>query len=297
MKTKILMVDDAGSAIELVKSYIEEYEILGAKSGKEMWEVLLNNKPELILMDIILQGEDGYDLARMLSTHERYSEIPVIFISAKNTGKDVLEGLKLDAYDYIKKPFDKFELLARINATLKRKELENRLKERSVRDPLTECFNRKYFYERVKQQISYYLRTETTFSVALIDLDNFKNINDTYGHLAGDYILVEFASLLKSKTRPYDIPVRFGGEEFSILYSDCTKENAAKSIEHIKTALKKSPPVYDGKKIVYTFSCGIAEVTEVNPEKGITFESLIKIADKRMYKGKDAGKDIIMTDS
>jgi len=296
MKKKILMVDDANSTIELVKNYIDEYDVIGVNSGKEMWKVIEECAPELILLDIMMPGEDGFQVASQLSSNEKYCDIPIIFISAKNTGMDVREGLKLDVYDYIKKPFDKFELLARINATLKRKELENKLKDRSVKDALTDCFNRTYFYDRVNQQISYYNRTGTPFSVALIDIDNFKKINDSFGHLTGDFVLIEFASIIKNNIRLYDIPVRFGGEEFAILYTNCEKENAVTSIAHIKNIINTSSRVYEHNKIDFTFSCGIAEVSEARSEKKITFESLIKISDERLYKGKAAGKDAIVFD-
>jgi diguanylate cyclase (GGDEF)-like protein len=291
MNKKILMVDDSNSTIELVKTYIDEYDIIGASCGKEMWEVLEECAPELILLDIIMPGEDGFHLANELSRDERYCDIPIIFISAKNTGKDVLEGLKCDVYDYIKKPFDRFELLARINATLKRKELENKLKDQSVKDSLTDCFNRKYFYNQVKQQISYYNRTNTTFSIALLDIDNFKNVNDTYGHLAGDDVITKFASIIKENIRLYDIPIRFGGEEFAILYPGSDKKEAEKAIYKIKNILASSPPVHEKQKIPFTFSCGIVEIIEVADKNNINFESLIKIADERLYRGKNSGKD------
>lgn len=294
MKTKILMVDDSNSAIELVKSYIDDYEVIGAGSGQEMWEALKENIPELILLDIIMPEEDGFQIAGRLAKNEKYSEIPIIFISAKNTGKDVLEGLKLDVYDYIKKPFDRFELLARINATLKRKELEKKLRDSSVKDYLTDCFNRRYLYDRVSQQISIFNRTRINFTIALIDLDNFKKINDTHGHLAGDHILAEFGSVLKKNVRNYDVPVRFGGEEFAVLYPNSTKEDAAKSIDHIKNIIKGSPPLYEKKEIPFTFSCGIVEAREISGGNNPSFEVLMNIADERLYKGKASGKDSIV---
>lgn len=296
MNKKILMVDDSNSTIELVKTYIEEYEVLGASCGKDMWEALGESTPELILLDIVMPGEDGFQLANDLSRDEKYCDIPIIFISAKNTGRDVMEGLKCDVYDYIKKPFDRFELLARINAVIKRKELENKLKDQSVRDSLTNCFNRKYFYDQVKQQVSLYVRTGTTFSIALIDIDNFKHVNDTYGHLAGDDVITKFASLIKENIRLYDIPIRFGGEEFAVIFPSCIKMDAAKAIIKIKNILQASPPVYNKNKISFTFSCGIVEVVEIKDKAIINFESLIKIADDRLYNGKNSGKDTIITE-
>ncbi len=295
MNKKILMVDDSNSTIELVKTYIEEYDVSGASCGKEMWEYLEDNSPELILLDIIMPGEDGFQLANEISRNEKYCDIPIIFISAKNTGRDVMEGLKCDVYDYIKKPFDRFELLARINAVIKRKELENKLKDQSVKDSLTNCFNRKYFYDQVKQQVSLYVRTGTTFSIALIDIDNFKSINDTYGHLAGDDVITKFSSIIKENIRIYDIPIRFGGEEFAVIFPSCIKTDAAKAIDKIRSIVKETPPVYGKKSISFTFCCGIIEVTEVKDKNNITFESLIKIADDRLYKGKNSGKNIIVT--
>lgn len=294
MPTRVLIVDDSPTIIDLVKGFSTGFEVAGAASGAEMWDFLSREIPDLLLLDILLKEENGIDLARQVLQHDAYADIPIIFVSSKNTGRDVAEGLELGVYDYIKKPFDQPELLARMHSALHRKRLERELREQSIRDALTGVFNRRYFFNRITQQICLCRRLSTTFAVALIDLDFFKKINDTHGHPAGDSVLMHFAATCASTIRPYDIMARYGGEEFTILFPEASREHASTAVARIMKRIAEEEHRYEGTIIGYTFSTGIVDIHDIPAAEQLTFENLLKIADERLYRAKREGRNRIV---
>ncbi len=160
-------------------------------------------------------------------------------------------------------------------------------------DYLTEIYNRRYFFVRVRETMSYIARKGTVSALAIVDIDHFKNINDTYGHQAGDMVLREFAALLKNSLRMYDILARYGGEEFIFFFFDTTREQAAIIMERIKASMQKIIIQHEGQQIKFTFSAGIADTAEL-ADQGMLPEPLISIADKRLYRAKDGGRNKVV---
>lgn len=173
-------------------------------------------------------------------------------------------------------------------------EVENSLREMSIRDPLTNVYNRRYIFERLKEIEEKYRRIEEKFSIAIIDIDRFKLVNDNYGHLAGDFVLKEFSKLISESIRPFDLFGRFGGEEFILVLLNCTKQDAEKRIEGILNQIREKVFGYDNQEIRITFSCGIADNKDF-PNIGI--DKLIDIADRREYKAKDMGRNRIVIEN
>lgn len=173
------------------------------------------------------------------------------------------------------------------------KDYQKQLEELSTRDPLTGLYNRRYYLESLENRLSRVEREMSHLSLAIIDIDFFKKINDTYGHLAGDHVLSEFASLIVSLVRPDDIPTRYGGEEFAIIFSGISAAEAGCIISRIRKSLAETTLTYGGETIRFTFSCGISDTSDFEPNE-IGCEKMITKADERLYRGKNAGRDRIV---
>lgn len=171
-----------------------------------------------------------------------------------------------------------------------RKLIEERILEASIRDPLTNVYNRRYIFDRLKEIKEKYKRKKEVFSVAIVDLDYFKRINDNYGHLAGDFILQEFTKELQKNFRYFDLIGRYGGEEFIIVMVGCSKDKAALRIDKIKNTIEKSKFIYENSSISFTFSCGIADSEEFDE---LILDKFIDKADKRLYRAKSMGRNRI----
>lgn len=170
-----------------------------------------------------------------------------------------------------------------------RKMLEAKLKEIALKDSLTNAYNRWYVFERLDQIIDNYKRVGNPFSIGILDIDLFKKINDTFGHQAGDFILVEFVKLINEDIRSYDILGRYGGEEFILVLPDTSKEDAKKLVKRILDKVKDKVFLYEGNEINLRFSTGIVDSSEINM-KEINTKLLIGIADDRLYTAKKTGR-------
>jgi diguanylate cyclase (GGDEF)-like protein/PAS domain S-box-containing protein len=189
-------------------------------------------------------------------------------------------------------PYGKL-LYASARDITKRLESENKFREMAIKDSLTGIYNRRFILERLENLLSEYKRKKNIFSISIIDLDHFKNINDTYGHQAGDFILKEFSKLISSNLRPYDLQGRYGGEEFLLISEDTTREQARLTIERILEITRNNKFVYNGKEISFTFSCGISDASEIE-DNDISIERLIEKADKKLYKAKKNGRNQVI---
>jgi len=293
----ILLVDDSRVDIVLLTKLLEDYTVLSASCGEEMWHILKREFPSIILMDVVMPGEDGFQIAKKLSSIEKFADIPIIFITSKDTGKDVERGFESGGVDYIKKPFNEIELRARIRSALMKKKQEHLLREQTITDPLTGVHNRRYFFEYLGKIVEHGRRnTRKSYSIALIDIDHFKNINDTLGHQAGDYVLKRLADYLKKSIRPYDLVARYGGEEFIILFKDCNKNESFEVLQRIKDTVDHEQYAFDEARIHVTFSGGIADNREIDQE-AVVAEELVRIADARLYAAKHAGRNRIVIES
>jgi diguanylate cyclase (GGDEF)-like protein/PAS domain S-box-containing protein len=170
---------------------------------------------------------------------------------------------------------------------------EEELLQRSITDPLTQIYNRGYFYERAAQELAKCSRGKSVLSIAIIDIDHFKSVNDSFGHAAGDHVLVELASILKQGFRNYDVLTRYGGEEFGIILTDTRKTEALRILKRIQTRTVNHRFRHAMQSMAITFSCGIADTTEFQP-KELSLDAVIKLADDRLYTGKMQGRNRIV---
>jgi len=294
-KEKILIVDDDSVNLHHLESILSGYNVLSASSPSAMWNILEEEIPDVILLDVIMSGEDGFQIAGRLSGEPHLQDIPIIFISAKDSGKDVADGFEAGGQDYIKKPFESDEVKVRLKSILVRNRERLLLLEHSRLDTLTGIYNRRYFSQRFDEMLAFVRREEIEISVAMLDIDFFKEVNDRHGHQAGDFILRNFAKKLKAEVRPYDICARYGGEEFIYIFLKTLKANAVDIVRRLKEEISGKAYEYREISINVTFSCGISDVSDL-PRDELSAEDLIKIADERLYRAKQAGRNRIVAE-
>lgn len=290
-KDTILVVDDSDIICSIIKGILETptLQIDIAHSGEEGILSAKKLRPTLILLDIIMNGIDGYETCCILKENAETKDIPVIFITGNNDSESVLKGFEVGAADYVSKPFIPEELKARVKVHMQnikiQRELQflmQELKEMAVTDYLTKLYNRRYFMDQLQILVTQY----NNIYLILFDIDNFKKINDTYGHNAGDLVLVTVSNILKLLLREEDILSRWGGEEFMICLPDITKDMAIDYANKLRREVSKYNYDCDGKSFRCTITGGIIEYDRtISPEKNFTH------VDQALYLGKSSGKN------
>lgn len=296
----ILLVDDDPINRELLEARLSSagYRVQSASNGAEALAAAAKCQPDLVLMDIMMPGMSGYDVCRSLKSNPATEAIPVIFISAKTNVTDRVAGLQMGAHDFISKPFFTEELLARVEVALRGKQERDRLREEAGRlqamtltDPLTGLYNRRMLDERLEEEISRSRRYGTPLTCLMIDIDDFKRVNDQLGHATGDLVLKQLAEVLRTCSRAIDVVARYGGEEFAVLLPETCVQGATQAAERMRAQLTRD------------FSCGrVPGVTRITMSVGIarllegdTGADLLSRADCAMYRAKAQGKDRVVS--
>lgn len=292
---RILILDDS----EVESLYLEallkgEFVVILAHNLIDFWAHMAEEPPDLILLDVMQKEISGFELCSQIKRNSEYGVIPVIFVTSLDSATDIERGFEVGGHDYVTKPVMQRELKARMRAALRLKSLEHELRMRSVTDYLTGAYNRRYFFEAVQSNLSYATRMRRNLCIAVLDIDFFKNVNDQFGHEAGDAVLQHFTQTIKGQIRKYDILARFGGEEFVIQFFDCTIGKSIDFLNRICVALQNSVCESGGHAIQYTFSAGVGSLTEISPVDPI--EKLVELADKRLYHAKNTGRNKIVSE-
>src|SRR6056297_1285932 len=229
-KQTILIVDDVTQNIVILNSTLkDDYNTLFAKSGEEALKVAKDNKPDLILLDVMMPGMNGFEVCKELKKNEELKNIPIIFVTALNDSGNESEGLNLCAVDYIRKPYNIDIVKLRVRNHLKMKEYRDELIRLSNTDRLTAIPNRRAIMEAFEREMKLAFRNQQPIGFIMLDIDFFKNYNDNYGHIAGDVTLYTVAQAISdSLKRPTDMVGRYGGEEFLCILPDTDKEGVMK---------------------------------------------------------------------
>lgn len=300
-------MDDTPANIDVLRKTLEPegYNIAIALNG----ELAIKNasifKPDLILLDVMMPGINGFETCRRLKINEQTSQIPIIFITAKTDSEDILEGFNAGGADYITKPFRREEVLARTKAHLdlrslmKQKdsliiELEKvnfQLEHMSRTDPLTGLSNRRDLLQKLSQEEARFKRGQKPFTIILTDIDHFKKVNDTYGHDAGDQVLIKVAQLLKGMIREQDIVSRWGGEEFLVLIPETNLEGGIKLAEKCRTRIQSETIHHNQQEIKVTMSFGVSTF-----KTGQALEECIKMADDLLYIAKRTTRNRVVSE-
>lgn len=290
-KQKVLIVDDTPSNLLVLGEELkEDYQIYVAKSGEEALKRVEAIEPDLILLDILMPGLDGYQVCESLKEKEETRKIPIIFITAKNTEEDEVRGLDLGAVDYITKPFRLPIVKARVKTHLELKRTTDLLESISSRDGLTGLFNRRKFDEVMEREWMRSLRSHHSIAIILLDIDSFKLYNDHYGHLAGDQCLKDVAKALAlSLQRAGDFVARYGGEEFVIILPETLLEEAVSVANKVREAVKglKIEHSYSPVAPFITVSAGVAATIP----QDTSYSRLLDGADSALYEAKELGRD------
>ncbi len=283
----ILLVENESNVVTLVTYNLEQagFRVIVEENGKDALNALKTSSCDLIICDIMMPIMDGFELRQHIRDDPQLNLTPFIFLSAKAQMADKLIGLNLGVDDYITKPFEPQELIGRIKAILNRRHDFERLMNY---DDLTQLLNRRALEARLSLELKKVKRYNTPLCILLLDLDNFKNINDTYGHALGDKVLSGIASHLRKGLREIDFAGRLGGEEFIVCMPDTTKDGCLVVSERMRKEAANLNWAEDALKI--TISGGIA----CAPEDGLTSHEILQVADSRMYKAKANGKNRIV---
>lgn len=302
-KANVLVVEDDAIQAEATRQILEKagYDVVCVKDGFSAIKQVKINKPDIILLDVVLPGLDGYEICRWLKLEEATKGIPVIMLTVKKELSDKISGLRIGADDYLPKPYNELELNARIYASLRTKALQDELKSKNtqleellarveymaITDVLTGLYNRRRLHLVLAKEFERSKRYASPFAMILMDLDHFKNINDTYGHLAGDMVLQDVAKIILKNIREIDTAARYGGEEFTVLLPNTKKEDAVHLAERIRRSIERHK-FPDMQNIAITVSIGISGV----PDEDIdTEDKLIRCADIALYKSKQDGRN------
>lgn len=280
----VLIVDDSPSNIRVMAAVLQErYRVKTATSGQQCLEMAIRHKPDLILLDIEMPGLSGYEVCRELKDMSETQDIPVIFVTGRDNIEDEEMGLRIGAVDYITKPIRPVILSARVDTHVTLKQQQDRLLKMAMHDQLTGLYNRHYMLDIVDQKIARARRHHTPLSTLIVDLDHFKKINDTYGHIVGDQILEQVGEFLNKQCRTEDTVTRFGGEEFLILMEPCSLNQAHYKAEVMRHQISELMP----SGIPVTVSIGVAELSEDDT----VFNDMLKRADDALYRAKALGRN------
>ncbi|MFJ8262346.1 diguanylate cyclase [Rummeliibacillus sp. NPDC094406] len=288
----ILIIDNDIEFISYIKNILEKkgFTVIAANNGKRGLELIYDLKPTIVFVDIMLPDTSGFSIIKNLKNIKKDSMI-VTVISSNDCRENRVRAYDMGALDFIPKPIDEELLISYINNRLSyKKELENSI----IKDELTQIYNRKFMDSQIEKLIKQFERNRESFSIALADLDYFKKVNDTYGHLIGDEVLKGFANLVSSLKREQDFFCRYGGEEFVLIMPQTSVEEAYVLMERLRKAMEKKFFNANENRFQVTFSAGVVESTTKNlhPKK------ILEEADQALYNAKQSGRNqIVMFDS
>lgn len=293
-KNTILIVDDEVTNINILINLLwNEYTLHVAKDGPTAIDMARTHAPDLILLDILMPEMDGYQILNELREFKSTKNIPVIFITGLSSDEDEEKGLSLEVADYISKPFVPAIVKLRIRNQIRIVNYLRIIEQLSMTDSLTGLHNRRSFNEKLRQEWGRAIREEVSISLIMLDVDNFKSYNDTYGHQQGDVVLQTVAKIFtRMLKRSADFVARWGGEEFIILLPSTDMAGAAKLADDIRVEVENTQIILtDGTVTGVTVSAGVNDLIPCNDS---ILDKFISDADKAMYLAKDRGRNRVV---
>ena len=295
---KILIADDSVVSRHLLEATLRKwgYDVMVACDGAEALELLQReDAPGLIILDWMMPGMTGVEVCRRIRQRDSEPYTYILLLTSKNEKEDLIEGMDAGADDYITKPFDQNELQVRLRAGIRLVDLQSQLlkaredlREQATRDSLTRLWNRSSILGELTRELARSEREARPLGVVIVDLDHFKQVNDTYGHLAGDAVLREAARRMQNGIRQYDSIGRYGGEEFLILFPSCSEEDCVAQADRLRKQLAQTEMSVNDSSLRVTASFG---VTVAMPGEMRTQEALIRKADEALYVAKRSGRN------
>ena len=292
----ILIAEDDPMFRRILKSWLETwgYQVTVAEDGEQAWNILQQEtQPELLILDWVMPGVDGAELCSRIRNRKEIAYQYILLVTARDNTEDVVTGLEAGADDYLTKPFERSELRARLRVGKRILTLQDglirareELRFQATHDALTGIWNRGALLDLLQREIERASRSQGSTGVLMLDLDHFKQVNDTYGHLVGDEVLREVSRRVIEVIRSYDFVGRHGGEEFLVVLPGCDRTQALQSAERIRSAVAAQPVLADGFKIPVTISVGATSATSSTLAK-----ETLAVADAALYQSKNAGRN------
>lgn len=299
-RARVLVIEDkpfeSDKFLETLKR--DEDNVVAVKSGAQAMALAQQSDFDIITVSLNLAGEDGLRLCSQLRSNERTRAVPILMVAEEADMKRVAQGLEIGAHDYIMRPVDRNELLARVRTQIRRKRYQDRLRSNyemslslALTDSLTGLFNRRYLMVHLEKLIAKIKETKKSLCVLTLDIDFFKKVNDTYGHAVGDEVLKTFAERVSQRLRGFDLVARLGGEEFVVVLPDINFDMAAQVSERLRRGICGSPFKVSAPQgeIEVTVSIGAAMMSGEDPQTDV--ESALKLSDDELYKAKENGRN------
>lgn len=293
---KILVADDDPISRKVIQSCLTEagYDVSVAVDGAEALAMISQpDSPRLLVLDRTMPQVDGTDVCRSIRKKALEPDVYIILLTGKGEREDIVEGFEAGADDYMTKPFDVLELSARVRTGTRIVERQTeliaareQLRAEAMYDSLTGLLNRAAFFDIFRKEVSRADRYETPLALIMADLDNFKETNDKYGHVAGDMVLVEAARRLRASMRVSDSIGRYGGEEFVVVAPGCTSNAARLLAERFRLCIASQPIALPTRSIVVTMSFGVAGTADMK-----NADDLLQAADQALYRAKNSGRN------
>ncbi|GAB1256398.1 GGDEF domain-containing protein [Aurantivibrio plasticivorans] len=296
---RVLIVDDIADNTQLLKFELEDdgHEVFSLDNGQACLDSVADVNPDVILLDIMMPVLDGMSTLRELKGRTATRDIPVIMISANDVDEQIINALDMGAHDYVNKPFVYPILAARMRSALRLQEsqrllaLANQsLAKLASQDPLTGVYNRRYFFDRAASEFSASKRHERSMGLIMLDVDNFKALNDKYGHTMGDTALAQLCHTAGQLIRAGDFIGRMGGEEFAICCPETDLPGIQSMAERIRRTIEKQSICYGELSCCMTVSLGVTH----NLESDTHFEQLYERADQLLYQAKEQGRNRVI---
>lgn len=296
---KVLIAEDDPVSRKILEKKLSDwgYEVVSTTSGKEAWKALHRpDSPRLAVLDWMMPEMEGVEICKRIRKSPGEFYVYILLVTAKTQKRDLIEAMEAGADDYLTKPFDFYELRLRLRAgerILKLQETlmatQEALRFQATHDPLTGLWNRSAIIDMLEIELSRARRQGSSIGLIMGDLDHFKKINDTYGHVVGDKVLRVAAQRLSSSVRPYDYIGRYGGEEFLILLPGCQHEDLLGVAERLRKSINESPiTINEEKRLSFSISLGAATV---DPVGDFQVDQLIKLVDVALYRAKSLGRN------
>ncbi|MCG6942233.1 MAG: diguanylate cyclase [Thiohalocapsa sp.] len=284
---KVLVVDDNETNLDILLGLLADYDVIVALDGHSALDLLRQETPDVILLDIVMPGMDGYEVCARIKADAGLRDIPILFITAKTDEASLVRAFDIGGSDYVTKPFRSRELLARVRIQVQYRRAMEQLRHIAVTDELTGVRNRRAFFERAGRLFADARAHDRALSALMLDIDHFKQINDTHGHAIGDIALKHFAAAVQTRLPRTHLFGRLGGEEFALLAPGTDADEAADLAEHLRAtvhALRVEEAVAD---LRLTVSIGLAALSE----GALNLDDLLRRADDRLYEAKRSGRN------